>query len=100
MHLFVFANQVITWNFCIGIGGPITYPKNDELRNIVKSVNLKNIILETDAPFLPPQVIRGKQNSPKYIKEIAESIAQVREQSFKEIADKTTENALQLFKIK
>jgi TatD DNase family protein len=104
MHCFsydqAFAKTVTDWDFMLGIGGTITYPKNNELRTIVASANLKNIVLETDAPFLPPQVIRGKQNHPQYIRNIAEYIAQLRGESFETIAQQTTQNALQLFNLK
>jgi len=96
---FDFAETVIDWGFVLGIGGTITYPKNDLLRDIVNKIDLKSIVLETDAPFLPPQIIRGKQNHPKYIKTIAEFIAQIREQSFEKIAQQTTQNSRKLFNI-
>jgi len=101
MHCFsydqIFAKTVTSWDFMLGIGGTITYPKNDELRTAVASVNLKNIVLETDAPFLPPQHIRGKRNHPKEIATIAHAIAHVRNEPFKVIAEQTTENAIKLF---
>jgi TatD DNase family protein len=104
MHCFsydqAFAQMVTEWNFVLGIGGPITYPKNEGLRNIVKNTALKNIVLETDAPFLPPQAIRGKQNHPREIMAIAEYIAQLRGETFQMIADETTKNALHLFDLK
>lgn len=104
MHCFsydrTFAKTVIDWNFYLGIGGTITYPKNDELRAVVISADIKNIVLETDAPFLPPQTIRGKQNHPKEIATIAQFIADLRGESFENIAQQTTKNALQLFQIK
>jgi TatD DNase family protein len=104
MHCFsydtAFAQTVTDWNFVLGIGGTVTYPKNEELRTIVKNTALKNIVLETDAPFLPPQVIRGKQNHPKEITTIAKYIAQLRDESFETIAAETTKNALHLFGIK
>lgn len=101
MHCFsydqAFANTVIDWGFVLGIGGTVTYPKNNELRTIVATTDIKNIVLETDAPFLPPQIIRGKQNHPKEIKTIAEYIAQLRGESFQSVAQATTQNALNLF---
>lgn len=101
MHCFsydqTFANIVTSWGFMLGIGGTITYPKNNELRNVVLNTDLKNIVLETDAPFLPPQSIRGKQNHPKEIATIAHYIAELRGESFDIIAQQTTENALTLF---
>jgi TatD DNase family protein len=94
-----FAQQVIEWGFFIGIGGTVTYPKNDPLRNVVQSVNTSSIVLETDAPFLPPQPIRGKQNNPLYIKMIAEYVAELKEESFESIAQTTTANAHRLMSI-
>lgn len=103
MHCFSydqnFANIIIEWGFLLGIGGTITYPKNELLRAVVKNSSLQDIILETDAPFLPPQAIRGKQNHPKEIATIAEYIAQLRNDSIEIIAQKTTANALKLFNI-
>jgi TatD DNase family protein len=103
MHCFsydqTFAEIATSWNFMLGIGGTSTYPKNNELRDIVEHVNIKHIVLETDAPFLPVQTMRGKQNHPKYIKNIAEYIAQLRGESFEYIAAETTKNAFKLFKL-
>lgn len=93
----MFADQVASWGLYIGLGGTITYPKNEELRSIAKQLDLNQIVLETDAPFLPPQEIRGKQNQPKYIKTIAEYLAEIREEPFQMIANGTTQNALKLF---
>ncbi len=92
-----FADQVIEWNFVLGIGGTITYPKNLYLRDIVAKISLENFVLETDAPFLPPQVIRGKQNNPMYIKMIAEYISQLRSESLELVGEQTTKNAKRVF---
>lgn len=92
-----FADTVIEWNFALGIGGTITYPKNSALRDIVVNTSLEHIVLETDAPFLPPQIIRGKQNAPLYIRSIAEYIAKLKETSFDEVAQATTQNAQRIF---
>ena len=94
-----FADQVIGWGFALGIGGTITYPKNLYLRDIVCAVSLNNIVLETDAPFLPPQIMRGKQNHPLYIRTIAEYIAHLRQESFETIAQATTKRAMNIFNI-
>lgn len=103
MHCFsydqAFANTATSWNFVLGIGGTLTYPKNNHLKNIVKSIDLKNIVLETDAPFLPPQTMRGQQNHPKEIVTIAQFIAELRGETFDTIAKQTTENALTLFNL-
>jgi len=94
-----FATQAISWNFYLGLGGTITYPKNEALRQVAASVPLTSIVLETDAPFLPPQHMRGKPNHPAQIKVIAQFLANLRQQPLAQIAQHTTQNAKQLFKL-
>lgn len=94
-----FADIVIGWGYSIGIDGPITYPKNESLRAIAKNISLHHMVLETDAPFLPPHIIRGKENSPHYIKHIGDYIAQLREVPIEEIAYHTTKNAQRIFNL-
>jgi len=94
-----FANTVIEWGFAIGIGGTITYPKNNELRAVVAQVPLDAIVLETDAPFLPIQSMRGKQNHPQYIVEIAQYIATVRNEPLEMIGQKTSKRAIEIFSL-
>lgn len=95
-----FAHTVIEWGFVLGIGGTLTYPKNMSLRELFSSIDLQKIVLETDAPFLPIQTMRGQQNHPRYIKEIAQYLAQLRQQPFELIAQTTTATALAIFEIK
>jgi TatD DNase family protein len=90
---------VISQGFVLGIGGPLTYPKNQYLRDIFSSITLHNIVLETDAPFLPPQEMRGKQNNPAQIATIAHYLAHVRNGPLETIAKQTTANAQKLFNI-
>lgn len=93
------ARDVISMGFMLGIDGPVTYKKNDELRTIAQTVPLEHIVLETDAPFLPPQHIRGQQNEPKQIKTIAAFIAELRGISLDVCAEQTTANARALFNL-
>jgi TatD DNase family protein len=94
-----FANEVIAMGFVIGLGGIITYPKNEYLREIARTVPLDKIVLETDAPFLPPQAMRGKQNHPAQIRTIAEYLAKLRGISLEAVAQQTTANAMRVFGI-
>jgi TatD DNase family protein len=94
-----FAEQAVAWNLYLGLGGIITYPKNEYLRLVAKTVPLTSIVLETDAPFLPPQHMRGKPNHPAEIKTIATYLAELRQLSVIEIARQTTLNAYHLFKL-
>jgi TatD DNase family protein len=91
------AQLAIAKNFFIGITGPVTFRNADELRNIVSSLPLDRLLIETDAPFLTPHPYRGKRNQPAYVKYVAEKIAEVRGESFNEVASNTTTNANALF---
>ncbi len=95
-----FANTALEFGFVLGIGGPLTYPKNSTLREVFKKVPLEKIVLETDAPFLPPQAIRGKQNHPKEIATIARYLSELREEEFEHIAQVTTNTVNNLFTLK
>lgn len=92
-----FAQECISRSFVLGIGGPLTYPKNEELRKVFSTVSLESIILETDAPYLPPQSMRGKENHPQYIAQIAEFLGQLRNETLERISQETTQNSLSLF---
>jgi TatD DNase family protein len=82
----------------LGIGGVITY-KNTHLRDTLKQLPLDRIVLETDAPYLPPVPYRGKRNESAYTKIVAETLCTVYEKSLEEIAAITTQNAKDLFRI-
>lgn len=91
------ADQFISWGWFLGIDGPITYKKNEAFRRLVATLPLEHLILETDAPFLPPQHYRGKKNSPSYIPLFAQTIADLHEISLEELGRITSHNAQQLF---
>ncbi len=93
------AKEIIDAGFYLGIGGIITY-KNSGLAEVLKHIDLKHIVLETDAPYLTPVPFRGKRNESSYLKYIAERLAEIKKVSIEEIAEATTENADQIFKIK
>ena len=94
-----FAKQVTGWGFAIGLGGTITYPKNNELRDIAITTPLSSIVLETDAPFLPPQSLRGKKNYPANIALIGAFLAELKQLSADEVERATTLTARGIFKI-
>jgi len=90
------AKQLIDLGFSLGIGGVVTY-KNSSLATVVNDIDLSHIVLETDAPFLPPVPYRGKRNESAYIYNIAEKIAEIKNISIEEVAEVTTANALKIF---
>jgi len=93
------AQQCIDFGFKISFNGTITYPKNHELREIVKWIDVKNMVLETDCPWLAPQDMRGKRNEPSFLPMIAQEIANLRGISADEVAENTTRNAEELLKL-
>jgi TatD DNase family protein len=92
-----FADLVISWGYYIGIGGTLTYPKNDLLRKIVKKHGIAQIILETDAPYLAPQLLRGTVNTPLNIPIIAKYLAELLELEIEDVAKTTSQNCKNLF---
>ncbi len=90
------AERIQKLDFLMGIGGVVTY-KNGGLDKVLPSVDLKHLILETDAPYLSPVPHRGKRNESSYIPIIAKQIADIKGVKIKEVAEKTTQNAKMLF---
>ena len=91
------ARQYISLGFYIGLNGIIFKLDLDE---IIKKIPLDKILVETDCPYLtPPAEGRDKRNEPIFVKYIVQKIADLKETSFNEIAEATTQNAQNLFKI-
>ncbi len=90
------AREIIDQNFLLGIGGIITY-KNSGLSEVLKEIDLKYIVLETDAPYLTPVPFRGKRNESSYLKYIAQKLAEIKNSSIEEVAEQTTNNAENIF---
>ena len=92
------AEKIISLGFKLGIGGIVTF-KNSGLDKVVQNIDLKNIILETDSPYLSPVPKRGKRNESANIIYIAEKIVDLHNSTLNKIAEITTKNAEQLFNI-
>ncbi|NNG27015.1 MAG: YchF/TatD family DNA exonuclease [Ignavibacteriaceae bacterium] len=91
------AQELINMNYMISFTGNITFKKADKLRELVKTVGLDHLLLETDSPFMTPVPHRGKRNEPSNIKYIAEKIAEIHQTDIKEVARITSLNAFKLF---
>jgi len=90
------AKQIISMGFYLGIGGVLTYKKTN-LTKALKDIDLKHILLETDAPYLSPVPYRGKRNESSYIIKVAEKLAEINNIPVEEVARITTENAEKIF---
>ncbi|MCX6247197.1 MAG: TatD family hydrolase [Bacteroidetes bacterium] len=92
------AQQATELGFMLGIGGIITY-KNSGLQKVVEATGLEHLLLETDAPYLPPVPYRGQRNESAYIPLIAAKVAEIKKLPVEEVAEITTRNAEMLFKL-
>lgn len=91
------ADEALKLGFNISISGVVTFKNAENLRNIVRSLPLDRIHVETDAPFLSPVPQRGKKNTPAYVIHTGQFVAQLKGISPEELAQQTKLNALKLF---
>lgn len=92
------AEQAIGYNMKLGIGGVVTF-KNGKIDQFLAEIELKHIVLETDAPYLAPKPYRGKRNESSYTLKIAEKLSEIYGVSLEEVAAQTTQNSLEVFKV-
>ena len=92
------AGRITDLGFYLGIGGVLTF-KNGGIDKVMNEVDIKHIVLETDAPYLAPVPFRGKRNESSYLKYVAEKLASLKQTSVEDIAAITTENAKKLFSL-
>ncbi len=107
MHSYVgdqkYLNQILDLKFYIGFNGILTYKSGDNVRELLKKTPIENILLETDAPFLPPQSVRAdkkrtiKFGQPSDITEIAKVVSEIKNLEIKKVFDITNENYECLF---
>lgn len=87
------ADQALEQGFCLGFGGPVTYPRANRLRRLVAELPDAALVLETDAPDQPSVSHRGERNEPSFLPEIAVCVAELRGVSVADLARQTTANA-------
>lgn len=90
------AKQIIDLGMYLGIGGVVTF-KNAGLAESLAQLDLSNLVLETDSPYLAPHPNRGKRNEPAYLKLVAQKLTEVFNTSFEEVALQTSRNAEKVF---
>ncbi|MGF1720257.1 YchF/TatD family DNA exonuclease [Vibrio kyushuensis] len=92
-----FAEAAMDLGFYISISGIVTFRQAKELKDVVKSLPLDRLLIETDSPYLAPIPHRGKENQPAYVVEVAAYIAQLKGVALSEVGQKTTKNFADLF---
>ncbi len=93
------AEKAMSMGFYISIAGPVTFKNAVKLRDIAKTIPDDYLLIETDAPYLTPEPLRGKRNEPAYIRYTAETMAELRKITLEDISRITTLNAKRLFSI-
>ena len=95
----VFYNR-LKLNMSLGIGGVLTFKNEKKLKEVVKTLDIKYFVLETDSPYLSPEPYRGKENEPARIIHIASKIAQIKNISLEKVLEITTNTAITQFDLK
>ncbi|HSC44556.1 MAG TPA: TatD family hydrolase [Candidatus Acidoferrum sp.] len=93
------AKRGLDMGFLVSFAGNSTYPKAQDIRNVAAQLPLDRMLIETDAPYLAPQPVRGKRNEPAYVVEVAKTLANVRNLAPEEIAATTASNFRRFFGI-
>ncbi|HEY1638726.1 MAG TPA: TatD family hydrolase, partial [Rhizomicrobium sp.] len=91
------AEAALAVGFCISASGIATFKKSEILRDVLKTVPLDRLLVETDAPYLAPMPHRGKRNEPAFVTHTAAMLAELKGVSFPELAAATTDNFFRLF---
>ena len=93
------VRQALELGYYISFAGPITFKNSKNAPEIIKMVPMDRILIETDSPYLSPEPNRGKRNDCRNVRYVAQKIADVKELTVEEVAQKTYENAIRIFKI-
>ena len=103
MHCFVedweTAQKAMEMNFYISFSGIVTFKNAKGVQEVAKQVPLGRMLVETDSPYLAPVPYRGKPNQPGYTRYVAEFIAELHDTSLEHVAEQTTANFFELFKL-
>lgn len=94
-----YAQIVLEMGFYLSFTGIITFTKNQETFEVIKNTPLEKILIETDSPYLTPESHRGERNEPAYVVEVAKKIAELKKIPVDVVAEQTSKNAIELFKI-
>jgi TatD DNase family protein len=93
------AKKLIDMGFSLSVAGPVTFPKAEALREVVRQIPIEHMLIETDSPYLAPQPVRGKRNEPAFVRYTAEAVAKIKGLSYDDVTRITGFNAMQLFGI-
>ena len=93
------AKRFMKLGYYISISGTVTFKNAVNVREMVKTIPLDNLLVETDSPYLTPEPNRGKRNEPKYVRFTAEKVAELKEMELNDLIYNTNSNVRNLFSI-
>ena len=91
------AKKFIKLGYKIGVGGVVTFKNGKKIQEIVKNIDLKHILIETDSPYLSPEPLRGKRNEPKNVYYVAKKISEIKNLDISLVLEVTNNNAISQF---
>lgn len=91
------AKVCLDMSFYISFGGPVTFKRADDVREVAANIPADRLLVETDSPYLSPHPYRGKRNEPMRVQIVAQKVADVRSESLEAIAETTMQNAMRIF---
>lgn len=91
------AKEYFKMGFYISVGGSITFKNARCIPDVIRECGIDNVMLETDCPYLSPEPYRGKINEPKNVVLVSDKIAEILDINYRQVEEKTTENAFALF---
>ncbi len=94
------AKEFIKLGYKIGVGGTVTFKNSKKLQEIVKEIDLKDILLETDSPYLSPEPFRGKRNNPSNTYFVAQKISELKDIDLDIVLNRLNQNAIDEFDLK
>jgi TatD DNase family protein len=94
------AKRFLKLGVNFGIGGVLTFKNSSKLQEVVKGLDLKHFMLETDSPYLTPEPYRGQKNEPHNVIFVAKKIAEIKNVSLEKVLEITTQNAINQFDLK
>lgn len=91
------AKAALDLNYYISISGIVTFKNAEQIRDVVRNMPIDRLLIETDSPYLAPIPYRGKPNEPKYVREVAQFVADLKGMSIEKLGEHTCENFYRLF---
>ena len=103
IHCFSYEKEIaleyVKLGYHIGIGGIVTFKNARKIKEVVEAIDLKNIVTETDAPYLAPTPHRGERNESSYIKYVIEEIANIKKMNAYDVSETLYQNAIEVYKL-